>query len=85
MLMRRLTPFPNGSDHALSSPFLVDLPRVAREGPEATPLTSPASKFRLPSGHQSDSELPQGLATLWVEKRPLVQQASLGLQSHGEP
>ena len=28
-------------------PFLVDLPRVAREGPEATPLTSHASTFWL--------------------------------------
>ena len=69
-----------------SRPFLVDLRRVARKGPEATPLTSHASTFWLsPSADKPDSELPQGLAALWVEKRPLVQQASSGLQSPREP
>ena len=42
-----LTPFPNGSDHALSLPVSSHFPGVAREGPEAAPLTSPASTFWL--------------------------------------
>ena len=36
---------PTGVIMPSSRPFLVDLPRVAREGPEATPLTSRASCF----------------------------------------
>ena len=35
--------FPSGSDHALSLTVSSDFSRVAREGPEAAPLTSPAS------------------------------------------
>ena len=41
--------------------------RVAREGPEATPLTSRTSRFLTdPICWQSDSELPPSLATLWA-------------------
>ena len=40
-----LTPFPNRSEHALSPTVSSDFPGVAREGPEATPLTSIASTF----------------------------------------
>ena len=39
------TPFPNGSVHALSLTVSSDISGVAREGPEATPVTSHASTF----------------------------------------
>ena len=69
-----------------SRPFLVDLPRVAREGPEATPLTSHASTFWLsPSADsQPDSELPQGLAALWAEKTTSCAADLFGPSSHLE-
>ena len=60
---------------------LVDFPRDAGKGCEATPRTSRDSYFlTVPFGQQSDSELPRGLATKWAEKRHLAQHASLGLQ-----
>ena len=55
---------------------------VSRTGAimHSSPLTSRVSSFWLPCGFSQTRELPQGLATLWVEKRPLW-----GLQSPREP
>ena len=62
-----------------SRPFLVDLPRVAREGPEAIPLTSHASTFWL--SPSADSQTRNSLKVsqpCGLKKRPLVQQTSSG-------
>ena len=45
--MRRLTPFPDGSDHALFPFVPCRPPQGSMRGPEATPLTSHASTFWL--------------------------------------
>ena len=45
---------------------------VARVGPEASPLTTRAFYFSdRPVGFSQTQDLSLGLATLWVEKRPL--------------
>ena len=60
-----------------SRPFLVDLPRVAREGPEATPLTSHASTFWLSPSADSQTRnslkvsQPCGLKNDLLCSRPL--------------
>ena len=67
-------------------PVLADLPKVAREGPEATTLISRAAcVLTVPLRLTDRLGTPSRSRNLVGLKRPLVQQASSGLQSPGEP
>ena len=67
-----------------SRPFLVDLPRVAREGPEATPLTSHASLFWLPPLADSQTRCPLEISQPCGLKNDLLCSRPLRAYSHLE-
>ena len=78
-----LTPFPEGANMHPSCPTCFTSLGGARVCPEASPLTTRASHFLTVLWASVRLRTSLGLATLWAEKRPLAQQASLSLQPLG--
>ena len=80
-----LTPFPEGANMHPSCPTCFTSLGGARVGPEASPLTTRASRFLTALWASVRLRTSLGLATLWAEKRLLAQQASLSLQPPEDP